>query len=375
LRSALVVFQFFISTNLIVGTAVVYKQLHYIQEKKIGYDKEQVLVLHDTQALGNNEEVLRRLLLQDSRVVNASISNSLPAGPSNTNTSVVQPENTNNQSVNTQQYQVDHEYIPTLGIEIVKGRNFSRDFPTDSAAVIINEAAMRAFGWKQDPLNKEIARFVDNQGTKVNYRVIGVVKDFHFESLHRTIGPLLMFLGNNSGSMVVKTRTKDIHGLISSMKSQWNSLNASSPFAYSFMDERFADTYKAEQKIGDIIAIFAGITIFVACLGLFGLATFTAGQRTKEIGIRKVLGASVLNITLLLSKEFSRLVLIAFLLSVPVSWYAMHKWLEDFAYRTDIGVGIFIIAGITALLIASITVSYQSIKAALTNPVRSLRNE
>jgi putative ABC transport system permease protein len=188
------VFQFFISINLIVGTAVVYKQLNYIQEKKIGYDKEQVLVLHDTQALGKNEEVFRQQLLQDTRILNASISDYLPAGPSNTNSLVVQPQNNNDQRINTQQYQVDHEYIPTLGMQILKGRNFSRDFPTDSSAVIINEAAMRAFGWTQDPLNKEIGHFVDYQGTKVNYRVIGVVKDFHYESLHRAIGPLLIFL-------------------------------------------------------------------------------------------------------------------------------------------------------------------------------------
>jgi putative ABC transport system permease protein len=375
LRSALVVFQFFISTNLIVGTTVVYKQLNYVQDKKIGYDKEQVLVLHDTQSLGTNEEVFRQQLLKDSRVVNASISNYLPAGPTSWNSSVVQPENNNDQSVNTQQYQVDHNYIPTLGMELVAGRNFSRDFPTDSTAVIINEAAMRAFGWTDDPLNKVIGRFVDNQGTKANYRVIGVVKDFHYESLHRTIGPLLMFLGNSNGSIIVKTKTKDIESLLSSMKTQWNAINASTPFAYSFMDERFAKTYYAEQKVGQIIAIFAGITIFIACLGLFGLATFTAAQRTKEIGIRKVLGASTFTITMLLSKEFSRLVLVAFVLAIPVSWYAMHKWLEGFAYRTDIGIGVFIAAGVLALCIAWLTVSYQSIKAALANPVKSLRSE
>jgi len=184
-----------------------------------------------------------------------------------------------------------------------------------------------------------------------------------------------MFLGDNNGSVIVKAKTKAIDGLITDIKGKWNQLNASSPFAYSFLDERFAQTYKNEQRIGRIIGIFAGITIFVACLGLFGLATFTAGQRTKEIGIRKVLGASVFNITLLLSKEFSKLVLIAFLISVPVSWYAMSKWLQGFAYSVEIGIGVFILAGLVALLIAWLTVSYQSIKAALANPVKSLRSE
>ncbi|QHT65809.1 FtsX-like permease family protein [Rhodocytophaga rosea] len=375
LRSALVVFQFFISTNLIVGTAVVYEQLTYIQHKKIGYDKDQLMVIHDTYALDKNEEVFKQQLLRDSRVASASISSYIPAGPTNWNNSVVQPENNNSQSVTTQQYQVDHDYVPTLGMEIVKGRNFSKDFPTDSTAVIINEAAMRAFGWSQDPLNKVIGRFIDNKGNKLNYRVVGVVKDFHFESLHRTISPLLMFLGDNGGSVIVRSKTKDVEGLLSTMKNQWSQFGSGSPFAYSFMDERFAETYEAEQKVGRIIGIFAGITIFVACLGLFGLATFTAQQRTKEIGIRKVLGASVFNITLLLSKEFSKLVLIGFLISVPVSWYAMHKWLENFAYKINVGIGVFVVAGLLALCIAWLTVSYQSIKAALTNPVKSLRSE
>jgi putative ABC transport system permease protein len=374
LRSALVVFQFVISTILIIGTTVVYKQLTFIQDKKVGYDKEQVVVLHDTYVLKQREEVFRSQLVKDPRILHASISGYIPAGPTNNNNSVVQPEGNNQQNVLTQQYRVDYDYIPALNMQMVQGRNFSRDFPTDSSAIIINEAAMKAFNWTNEALNKEVINLMDMKGTKRNYRVIGVVKDFHFESLHRQIAPLVMFLGNNSGSIIVKAKTRDIHGVVKSLENQWSQFTADVPFSYSFLDERFAKTYEAEQKIGKILAVFAGITIFVACLGLFGLAAFTAQQRTKEIGIRKVLGASVLNIVVLLSKEFSKLVLIACLIAIPASWYMMNKWLEDFAYRIDIGVEVFIIAGIVALLIAWLTVSYQSIKSALSNPVKSLRN-
>ncbi|MDQ4142028.1 MAG: ABC transporter permease, partial [Bacteroidota bacterium] len=288
LRSGLVVFQFFISVTLMIGTTVVYQQLNYIQNKKIGYDKDQTFVLHDTYVLGKQEEVFRQQLLQDPRVVNASVSGFVPVGPTSTENSVVLPENNAAQSVSTRQYFVDPNYIPTLGMRVVAGRNFSKDFASDSTAMVINEAAAKAFGWGKNILGRKVSRFVNNEGDKKEYRVIGVVKDFHFESLHQRITPLLMILGNNSGAIIVKAKTRHISDLLTSMKQQWNSFTADAPFAYTFMDERFAETYRAEQKIGRILSIFSGLTIFVACLGLFGLATFTAEQRTKEIGIRKV---------------------------------------------------------------------------------------
>ena len=375
LRSGLVVFQFFISVALMIGTTVVYQQLNYIQNKKIGFDKDQTFVLHDTYVLGKQEEIFRQQLLQDPRVVNASVSGFLPVGPTNTENSVVLPENNAAQSVSTRQYFVDYTYIPTLGMQIIAGRNFSKDFASDSTGMIINEAAARAFGWGKNVLGRKVSRFINNEGDKKEYRVIGIVKDFHFESLHERITPLLMILGNNSGSIIVKAKTKDITGLLSLMKNQWNSFTADAPFAYTFMDERFAETYQAEQKVGRILSIFSGLTIFVACLGLFGLATFTAEQRTKEIGIRKVLGASLTNIVALLSRDFLKLVLIANVLAWPLAWWAMHKWLQDFEYRTSIGWWVFGIAGISALFIALLTVSYQAIKAAIANPVKSLRSE
>jgi putative ABC transport system permease protein len=260
-------------------------------------------------------------------------------------------------------------------MQLVAGRNFSKDFATDSTGLIINEAAAQAFGWGKNVLGRKVSVFTNNEGNKVSFRVIGVVKDFHYQSLHQRIAPLLMFLGNNSGSIVVKAKTEDIAGLLSSIKQQWNSFTPDAPLAYSFFDERFAQTYQAEQKIGRILSIFAGLTIFVACLGLFGLATFTAEQRTKEIGIRKVLGASLTNIVSLLSKDFLKLVLVANILAWPLAWWAMHQWLQDFEYRTDIGWWVFGVAGVAALLIAFITISFQAIKAALANPVKSLRSE
>jgi len=375
LRSALVVFQFFISIALMVCTVTVYQQLQYMQSKKLGYDTSQVLVIHDSYALGSNEEVLKKQLQAHPQVVNASISGYVPVGDSYNNNNLFQPEDNPDRNVAMRQYGVDHDYVPTLGMEMALGRNFSQDFPTDSSAAIINEAAVQLLGWGKDPLNKRLITLVDEKGTKRAFNVIGVVKDFHFESLHQKIGPLVMFLGNNSGSLLVKTNTRDIAGFLSALKTKWNGFSPKGPFAYSFLDERRDAVYQAEKTIGQTLSVFAGLTIFIACLGLFGLATFTAQQRIKEIGIRKVLGAGVTNLVLLLSGDFLKLVGIAFVIATPVAWWAMSQWLEDFAYRISIGWWVFAIAGLAALLIALFTVSYQAIKAALTNPVKNLRTE
>ena len=374
LRSGLVVVQFFISIALTIGTTVVYQQLNYIQNKALGYNKDEVLVLPETWLLGNKEDVFRSQIMQDSRVVNVSTSGYLPAGPSNNNNFFVYPENSSTQLVKTLRYDVDYNYIPTLGMQMVAGRNFSKSYGTDSTGVILNETAARTLGWRKNALGHTISR-TDNQGSKTTYRIIGVVKDFHFKSMHERISPLVMVLGHNSGTVIVKIKTKDISGLLASLKTQWNQLTADAPFTYSFLDERFNNTYISEQKIGRILGIFAGLTIFVACLGLFGLAMFTAEQRTKEIGVRKVLGASVGSIVGLLSKDFLKLVVIAIALASPVAWYAMNKWLQDFAYKIDISWWMFALAGLLAIGIALLTVSFQSVKAALTNPVKSLRSE
>jgi len=373
LRNGLVVFQFFISISLMVATGVVYRQLQYIQHKKLGYDKEQVLVI-ESGRLGKNEAVFCRQLLQDPRVSNASVSGYVPAGHSHNNNYTVYAEDQSFQLVKTLRYGVDHRYIPTMGMQLVAGRNFSEEMATDSSGVILNETAAQAFGWGNDALGHTLTHS-DNQGHKTIYRVIGVVKDFHFRSLHERISPLLMMLGENSGSLLVKTNTRDFNRLLASIKKKWRTFTDEEPFAYAFLNERFEATYRSEQKIGQILAVFAGLTIFVACLGLFGLATFTAEQRRKEIGIRKVVGASVTDIVALLSRDFLKWVLVANLLAWPLVYFVMSRWLENFAYRIELGPWLFILAGAAALLIALVTVSLQSIRAALANPVKSLRTE
>jgi len=374
LRSGLVVFQFFISVSLMIGTMVVYQQMKFIQNKKLGYNKEQLLVIPNSWALGDKEKIFKEQLLKDSRVTNITISGYKPAGPTNSNNSMAYPEGKENQIMKTLQYHVDEQYIPTMGMEMAAGRNFSSAFKTDSTAVIINEAAEKAFGFSGKAPGQHITWVNGSKGDKMNYQVIGVVKNFHFRSLHETITPLVMILQPEWG-LIIKTKTADIAGLLSTMKQQWNQYTNEEPFEYAFMDELYNETYTAEKKTGTILNIFAILTILVACLGLFGLATFTAGQRTREIGIRKVLGATASQVTNMLTKEFIKLVAIACLLSFPLAWWAMHKWLQDFAYRIQISWWVFVLAAVSALLIALLTISFQSIRAALMNPVKSLKVE
>jgi putative ABC transport system permease protein len=373
LRSGLVVVQFFISITLIIGTTVVYQQLKFIQNKKLGYSKDQLLVINSW-ALGKNQEVFKDELLRDPRVANISFSGYIPAGPSNSNNYMVYPDDKNTQLVKTLRYDVDANYIPTLGMEMAAGRNFSREFGNDSSGVIINETAANMLGWKTGALDKTITN-TNNEGGKGTFHVIGVVKDFHFRSLHERIAPLVMILKHDTGTMLVKIKTKDVKGLLASTETLYNRFKPEQPFSYSFLDERFNSVYKAEQKTGQILGLFAGLTLFVAALGLFGLATFTAQQRTKEIGVRKVLGASIGSIVALLSGEFLKLVLIALILATPVAWYVMTEWLQDFEYKVAMEWWYFAISGLLATAIALLTVSYQSIKTALINPVKSIRME
>jgi putative ABC transport system permease protein len=373
LRSGLVIFQFFISIVLLVSTTVVYRQLRFIQSKELGYSKDQVLLFPEY-ALGKNAEVFRQELQQDLRVVSVSTSGYLPAGNSYGNNYTVYPDENTTQLVKTLRYEIDEQYIPTLGMKLAVGRNFSKEFATDSSGVILNEKAAAVFGWGKDALGHTLTN-ANNEGVKTTYRVIGIVKDFHFKSLHEPISPLIMTLGNTSGTLIAKVKTQDMAGLLATSKTLWNQLTAEEPFSYDFLDDRFKQTYQLEQKIGRVLAIFAGLTILVACLGLFGLATFTAEQRTKEIGIRKVLGASLTNIVTLLSRDFLKLVLLANILAWPLAGYVMHQWLQDFAYRVDLSWWVFALAGVAALVIALFTVSFQAVRAALANPVNSLRNE
>lgn len=374
IRSGLVVFQFFVSITLIVCTIVVYNQLQYINNKDVGYNKEEVLLIGETYLLGKNEALLHQQLQHDSRVVSVSTSSFLPAGPTNSNNFIVYPDFSETQLVKTLRYHVDPQYIPTMGMQLVAGRNFSESLASDSNAIILNEASAKAFGWKNDALGHKIT-YSMNGGQKQSYVVIGIVKDFHFKSLHQPISPLVMTLGDNTGSIIARINTKDISGLLSTVKDQWKSFNSEEPFVYSFLDERFRQTYEKEQKMSLILTVFACLTILVGCLGLFGLAAFTAEQRTKEIGIRKVLGASVSGVVAMLTKDFLKLVGIAFVIACPLSWYIMNKWLQDFAYRINVEWWVFVVAALVAVIITLLSVSLKAIKAAIANPVKSLRSE
>lgn len=369
LRSGLVVFQFMTSVCLIFGTIVVMKQLNYMRNIKLGYNKENVLII-PTWSLGNNERTFANLLSEDSRIKNVSFSSYIPAGISGNNNYFIYPEGNPNQFVKSIRYDIDEQYIPTMGMEIKEGRNFSKEFGNDSLSVIINEAAAKELGWEEGGVGKTIT---NNENKSL--QVVGVIKDFHFRSLHEPITPLVMVLSGQTGTLILRTQNSDTEKLLQKIKSIYQSFSSDMPFSYSFLDERYAQTYQAEEKTGKLMSIFAGLTIFVACLGLFGLAIFTANQRRKEIGIRKVVGASTAGITRMLSINFIKLVLIAFVLASPLAWLMMNNWLQNFSYRIEIQFWMVALAGSIAVVIAVLTVSTQAIRAAQTKPVDSLRDE
>jgi putative ABC transport system permease protein len=273
------------------------------------------------------------------------------------------------------QLYIDHEFIPTMGIELAAGRNFSADLQTDfEQSCIINETAAKKFGW-DDPVGKKIGE-MRRSGKMVEKTVIGVVKDFHFESLHKQISPLYIgYTSHAINSLSVRITSENIPKTLAFMREKIGHFDPHRPFEYAFLDDSFDAQYRAEERLGRIFSYFAILAIFIACLGLFGLASFTAEQRTKEIGIRKVLGASVSGIVVLLSKEFTKWVLIANAIAWPIAYYSLNKWLQSFAYRTNITVMTFLAAAIISFLIALLTVSYQALKVATANPVKSLRYE
>jgi putative ABC transport system permease protein len=331
-----------------------------------------VLFLPDARLLGKNQAAFKQQLSQNKNVVASSISRSVPGLPFMDGTEIYpKNENGNGKEIHANIYHVDEDYLRTLGIKIISGRNFSKDFPTDSSAVVINQAMVRELGWNRtNPIGKTIVRSGQQQ-----IKVIGVVADFNYASAKQEIAPLMMMLGNNYGGLVVKINTSDVKGFLSDLKKQWHHFNPEGALDYTFLDDNFAKLYASEIRTQQIFSAFAIIAIIIASLGLFGLSAFVIEQRTKEIGIRKVLGASVQNVLLLVSKDFLLLVGIAFLISVPVTWWAMHNWLQDFAYRIHIQWWVFLLAGSIAILISAFTISFQAIKAAIANPVDSLRSE
>lgn len=375
LRSALVVFQFATSIILIIGTIVIFRQLNYIQTKELGYKKEHVLIVNDAYALQKNVDAFKNEVLQLPGIVSGTLSSYLPVTNSSrsdnsySKTTVMDSKT----GFNMQTWVIDYDYLKTMGMEVVKGRNFSKDFGMDSNGVIINETTSKILG-HDDPIGKNIYKN-GNDGKQTVYTIVGVVKNFNYESLKQSIAPLSFFLGKSSGLVSFKVHTTDVQGLLKSIENKWKAMAPGMPYSYRFLDESFNEMYRDEQRVGKIALIFAIIAILIACLGLFGLAAFIAEQRTKEIGIRKVLGSSVQGLVGLLSKDFVKLVLIAFIIAAPLAWFFMHKWLQDFEYRITLNWTIFMVAGIIALFIAIATISFQAIKAAIANPVKNLRTE
>ncbi|MFH1853544.1 MAG: FtsX-like permease family protein, partial [Candidatus Neomarinimicrobiota bacterium] len=377
-RSILVVIQFVISVVLIIGTLTINGQLKYVKNKKLGFTSEQVLVIPNIPNNGGRDfRTLQDELSRVPGVVAIGASSRTPGR--GIRKSVVFPEGFAVDEPQTVDVLIiDPGFIPTLEIELAQGRNFSADLASDTVeSVIINELAATKFGWR-DPIGK---RFLSPQlpGTENSdpeLVVVGVVKDFHIASLRMQIDPLVIFYdASELADLSIKIRTADISKTVAAIEAKWQSFHPDRPFNYFFLDDTFNNLYLGEERLGKLVLDFSLLAIFVGCLGLFGLASFSAEQRTKEIGIRKTLGASVADIVRLLSKDFVVLVIISNLIAWPVAWYALNDWLENFAYRTTLGPVTFLTAALIALVIAMLTVSYQAIKAAIANPVDSLKYE
>ncbi|MDO1447357.1 ABC transporter permease [Rhodocytophaga aerolata] len=380
LRKSLVVMQFGISIILIVSTLLISTQMQFIRNTKLGINTDQILTIPLSSKVSARFEAVKSALLQNSQVLGVTgANNELTTGRTNWRQYKVRDNTKEEISIATMD--VDPDFFKTLQTEIIAGRGFSKDFPSDvKDAWVVNETAAKFLNL-DNPVNEPLSGNVFNGkdwGMKQG-RIIGVVKDFHFSSLHNEIKPAVFNLSSPVSNpiqfMWVRIQGKDMPATIGFIERTWKKFDAEFPLQYSFMDEDIQNLYVAEQRFLQVFITFATLAIFIACLGIFGLASYTATQRTKEIGIRKVLGASVPSIVLLLSKDFTRLVLLSFIIAAPIAWYMMHQWLQNFAYRIDIGPSVFIISGLLALLIAWLTVSYQSVKTALMNPIKSLRNE
>jgi putative ABC transport system permease protein len=366
-RSSLVVLQFGLSIFLIIFTIVVYQQIHYMQEKNIGIDKNNIISLYSLDRLGNNKQAFRNALIQQTGITRVSYTNNYFPGINNT---------TVFKSADSEQdhimglYFADYDHQDVMKFELKEGRFFSKDFPSDSLGIILNEVAAKEFGWKE-AVNQEI---IFNGNGSQRLKVIGIVKDFNFESFKTNVRPLSIMLSNDGRILMIRYEgnPKDA---VATVQKLWKQFANDEPIEYSFLDDNFDELFRAEQRMGKVFTVFSGLAIFIACLGLFALAAFTSEQRTKEIGIRKAMGATTIGLTILLSREFTQLVLIAFVPAAGVGWYVSDNWLKSFAYRIEISPFVLIISGLLAIIIAWITVSFQSIKAARSNPVNSLRYE
>jgi len=369
-RKGLVVFQFVLSIVLIIGTIIVSKQVNYIQTKNLGYNKENLLYIPIEGEFAVKYDVFKQTALSSGNIDAVTHIDETPTLIERGTGGVDWIGKAPNTKPQFTPEDIGYDFVKTLQLKMVEGRDFSTDYPTDSLGYMLNETAVKKIGYT-DPIGKPITLW-GKKGT-----IIGVIKDFHFNSMHEPVKPLIIRLREKKqdGIILVRTKAGKTKQALASLETICKKLNPAFPFTYKFADLEYAKLYKSEQMVGGLSRYFSFLAIFISCLGLLGLVMFTAEQRTKEFGIRKVLGASVDSLFSLLSKEFLVLVLIATVIAFPIAWFAMNKWLQDFVYRTDISWWIFIVAGIAALLIALITVSFQALKAAMTNPVKSLRTE
>lgn len=378
LRIVLVSFQFAVSIILIIGTFTVNTQLKYVRGKNLGYDKDHVIVMQ----MRNTEtrqkyEAIKEAIQRNPSVISVSASTTSPLGTSDFSAhhAVGKPED---EISMFWAQMVDENYIDTYKMEIVRGRNFSKEFTSDKEeAIIINEAAVNKLGWQDDPINKKIERFT-SVTTRQPYTVVGVVKDYHFQSLHQQIEPMMLYYTSPYGNfsrLSVRVRPENIQETITFLETTWKQFDTQYPFEYSFVDDQYDSLYRTEVRLGKLFSYFTTLAILIGCLGLFGLTSFTTEQRTKEIGIRKVLGASVNGIIYMLVRDFTKWVFLAVIVAWPVGYLVMNKWLNNFAYRANLGVWIFLSSALLAFMISIVTVSYQSIKAAMANPANSIRTE
>ena len=379
LRKLLIIFQFMISVFLIISTIIIKNQLHFIQNKELGYHKDQVLVLPMDSKVNEKLQTFKSVFKSNAEVLDVSGAYETPVFI-NGGYSMWGEGMLLGKQKSVAALPVDENFAKTVGLKIIAGTNFSeadikRITNTDEKKnyfyFIINESAVKSMGWTvENAVGKKMDLGESRRG-----EVKAVIKDFHFASLHQKIEPLVIFPDVSFNTLMVRLSGKDVPQTLALLSKQWKEIAPQLPFEYEFMDDEFNRLYTSETRIGTAFGVFAFLAIFLACLGLFGLATFTILQRTKEIGIRKVLGASVQQIVGLLSKDFLKLVILSILIASPIAYYFMDKWLQDFAYRVDISWWIFALAGIVAIVIALLTVSYQAIRAALANPVKSLRTE
>ncbi|SKB56604.1 ABC transporter permease [Dyadobacter psychrophilus] len=378
-RKGLVVFQFTVSIVLILGAILISQQMEYMRNQNLGFSKSQKLILPlQTTEAGQNYRTFKNEIANIPQVRSSAVGSTYPGIENVLDMLFYAEGKTMKENVDVSFANIDNDYIKTLGIQLLQGRGFSNQFTADSNALILNEVAIKKLGYNMDnAVGKKI--YSDFNDRKITMTIIGVVKDYHFESLQQEIKPLALtvspFFSSTNTYLIVDVQGGNYGALIGKIGQAWKKINPGSPFEYSFLDSDFQKNYEKEERTSNLVRYFSFIGVVIACLGLFGLATFTAEQRTKEIGIRKVLGASVASITGLFSGDFLKLVFIAIVIATPISWWAMNKWLENFAFKTIVSWQIFVIAGIAAILVAFVTISFQSIKAALTNPVKTLKSE